>query len=279
MTETTAPPIPSVPHKWPARALPALFVAVAGLAFASWLLSTPPGLLGKADAVGYAICHRIDGRSFHLGDRQLPLCARCTGIYLGALAGLAALVVMGRRAGGLPTRPMLVVLFGFIAVMGFDGVNSYLTLFPGLPHLYEPQNWLRLVTGTFNGLALAALVYPVLNQTLWKDWENRPVVAGPRDLGVLVGLGLTVIGLVLTDNPVILYPLALLSAAGVVVLLTALDATFLLILTRRDGRAERWTGALLPLLGGFTLAILQIALVDAARFAIFGSWGGFVLPG
>jgi len=279
MTETTASPIAPVPQKWLARTLPALFVAVAGLAFASWLLSTPPGLLGKADAVGYAICHRIDGRSFHLGDRQLPLCARCTGIYLGALAGLAALVVMGRRAGGLPTRPMLVVLFGFIAVMGFDGVNSYLTLFPGLPHLYEPQNWLRLVTGTFNGLALAALVYPVLNQTLWKDWENRPVVAGPRDLGVLVGLGLTVIGLVLTDNPVILYPLALLSAAGVVVLLTALDATFLLILTRRDGRAERWTGALLPLLGGFTLAILQIALVDAARFAIFGSWGGFVLPG
>ncbi len=279
MADTAAPTVASVPRKWPARALPTLFGGLAALVFVSWLLSTPPGLLGKSVAVGYAVCHRIDGRSFHLGDRQLPLCARCTGIYLGALAGLTALAVMSRRAGGLPTRPMLVVLFGFIAVMGFDGVNSYLTLFPGLPHLYEPQNWLRLVTGTFNGLALAALVYPVLNQTLWKDWENRPVVAGPRDLGVLVGLGLTVIGLVLTDNPVILYPLALLSAAGVVVLLTALDATFLLILTRRDGRAERWTGALLPLLAGFTLAILQIALVDAVRFAIFGSWGGFVLPG
>lgn len=279
MIETTASPSASPPNKWSARALPMLFAGLAALVFVSWLLGTPSGLLGKADAVGYAICHRIELRSFHMGSRQLPLCARCTGIYLGALVGMVALAVMGRRAGGLPTRPMLVILFGFIAVMGFDGVNSYLTLFPGLPHLYEPQNWLRLVTGTFNGLALAALVYPVFNQTLWKQWEDRPVLADFRGLGVLVVLGLTVIGLVLTDNPVILYPLALLSAAGVVVLLTALDTTFLLILARRDGRVERWTGVLLPVLAGFTLAILQIALVDAARFSIFHSWGGFVFPG
>jgi uncharacterized membrane protein len=256
-----------------------LFVGVAALVFAAWLLGTPPGLLGKADAVGYAVCHRIDGRSFHLGDRQLPLCARCTGTYLGALVGMAALAVMGRRAGGLPTRPMLVILLGFIAVMGFDGVNSYLTLFPGAPHLYEPQNWLRLVTGTFNGMAMAALVFPVLNQTLWKNWESRPVLARFRVLGVLIVLGLIVIALVLTENPVILYPLALLSAVGVAVLLTALDTTFLLILARRDGRVERWTGALLPLLAGFTLAILQIGLIDAARFAVFRTWGGFVFPG
>lgn len=279
MAETATSSVASVQHKWPVRALPALFVGVAAVVFASWLLSTPPGLLGKADAVAYAVCHRIDARSFHIGDRQLPLCARCTGTYLGALMGMLALAVMGRRAGGLPTRPLLVVLLGFIAVMGFDGVNSYLTLFPGAPHLYEPQNWLRLVTGTFNGVAMAALVFPVLNQTLWKNWENRPALARFRDLGVLVVLGVIVIGLVLTENPVILYPLALLSALGVVVLLTALDTTFLLILTRRDGRVEGWTGAILPLVAGFTLAILQIGLIDAVRFAIFRTWGGFALPG
>jgi uncharacterized membrane protein len=279
MTETTAPPVPSVPQTWKVRALPVLFAGVAALAFASWLLSTPPGLLGKADAVGYAVCHRIDARSFHLGDRQLPLCARCTGTYLGALAGMAALAFMGRRAGGLPTRRMIVILLGFIAVMGFDGVNSYLSLFPGAPHLYEPQNWLRLVTGTFNGLALAALVLPVFNQTLWKDWADRPVLARWRELGVLIVLALIVVGLALTENPAILYPLALLSALGVVALLTALDTTFLLILARREARAQNWRGALVPLLAGFTLAILQIGLIDAVRFAIFGTWGGFVLPG
>ncbi len=64
-----------------------IFIAV-GLLLVGWLWNTPAGLLGKADALGYAVCHRIDVRSFHLGERQLPLCARCTGMYLGAMLGL-----------------------------------------------------------------------------------------------------------------------------------------------------------------------------------------------
>ncbi|MGH2523631.1 MAG: DUF2085 domain-containing protein [Anaerolineales bacterium] len=280
MAEITTSPVQTVSAPRPSRVLPSLVIGLAALVFVSWLLNTPEGVLGKADAVGYAICHRIDGRSFHLGDRQLPLCARCTGIYLGVLLGIVTLGVMGRaRWGALPPRPLIVALLGLIAVMGFDGVNSYLALFPGLPHLYEPQNWLRLITGTFNGLAIGALIYPVFNQTLWKDWQPRPALANFRELLLLAGLALVVIGLVLSENPVVLYPLALLSALGVVVLLTMLDAIILLILVRRENRAERWTGALLPLLAGFTLAMLQIGLVDALRFAIFRSWGGFPLPG
>lgn len=279
MTETLTPRA-AVAKPASARALPVLVAGAAALAFVSWLLNTPEGVLGKADAVGYAVCHRIDARSFHLGDRPLPLCARCSGIYLGALLGLVTMGALGRgRAGGLPRRGLLLALFGFIAAMGVDGVNSYLHFFPDAPHLYEPQNWLRLTTGTFNGLALSALVYPIFNQTLWKHWQARPVLGHVRELGLLAALGLIVIGLVLTENPLVLYPLALLSAVGVVALLTALDTTILLIVTRRENRAEGWTGALLPVAAGFALAILQIGLVDAARFAVFGTWGGFPLPG
>ena len=72
-----------------------------GLLLVGWLFNTPGGLLGKADAVGYAVCHRIDLRSFYIGDRQLPLCARCTGMYLGAMLGLVYQVFFGRRRAGL----------------------------------------------------------------------------------------------------------------------------------------------------------------------------------
>ena len=259
------------------RRLPWLVAGLGALVVASWLLNTPEGVLGKADAVGYAVCHRIDLRSFHLGDRQLPLCARCTGIYLGALLALG---VLGRkRLGALPPRWIVVVLIGFIGVMGFDGVNSYLTFFPGLPHLYEPQNWLRLVTGTFDGLAMGALIAPVFNQTLWARWENRAALAGPRDLLGLSAGGLILISLVLTDNPVVLYPLAILSAVGVVALLTVLDTVIVLVVARHENRAQGWGGALWPLMAGFTLAMLQIGLIDAVRFAVFHSWGGFNLLG
>jgi hypothetical protein len=58
-----------------------LLVAALAALLIAWLSLTPPGLLGKADAVGYAVCHRIELRSFHLDGRPLPLCARCSGMY------------------------------------------------------------------------------------------------------------------------------------------------------------------------------------------------------
>jgi hypothetical protein len=45
------------------------------IVFGVWFYIAPPGLLGKADSIGYAICHRIDERSFQIFGRQLPLCA------------------------------------------------------------------------------------------------------------------------------------------------------------------------------------------------------------
>jgi uncharacterized membrane protein len=237
-------------------------------------------LLGKADAIGYAVCHRIDLRSLHLGDRQLPLCARCTGMYLGALLALGVFAALGRgRAGGLPPRAVMAVLLSFIALMGFDGVNSYLSLFPGAPHLYEPNNTLRVITGTLNGLALATLTFPVLNQTLWADWDERPVLGGWRHLALLVALAGGVMALTLSGLHTVLYALALLSALGVLALVTALNTMLLLMAARRENRVNSWRGAVLPLVAGLTLAVLEIGLVDAARFAIFGTWGGIPLPG
>lgn len=280
MSDLTTQPAPRLPHLATSRALPLLVVAVAALALVSWLLNTPAGLLGKADAIGYAVCHRIEVRSFLLGDRQFPLCSRCTGMYLGALLGVVGMLLLGKgRAGGMPARWVMVVLVGFMGLMGIDGLNSYSQFFPGLPHLYTPQNWLRLITGMGNGLALAGLTLPVLNQTLWRNWEARPVLSGFRELAVLVVAAAVVVALVLSDNVVVLYPLALLSAVGVLVLVVALNTSILLLALRRANRAEGWTGAVLPLLAGLALAIIEIGAVDAVRFAIFGTWGGLPLPG
>jgi uncharacterized membrane protein len=253
-----------------------LALAAFALTAGAWLAFTPPGLLGKADAVGYAICHRIDLRSFHVGDQAMPLCARCTGIYLGALAGVLGMAALGRgRAGGLPRTPQLVALVGFIGLMGVDGLNSYATLFPGVPHLYEPNNWLRLATGTFNGLAVAGLLYPVFNQTLWREWDPAPVLRSWRELGLLALAAVGLMALVLTEEPVALYPLAVLSTLGVVGLLTMLYTIGLLAVTGRNNTLAGWRSAALPLVIGLTLALLQIALIDAGRYALFGTWAGF----
>ena len=62
-----------------------------------WMFFAPEGILGKADAIGYAVCHRIGHRSFHIGETQFSVCARCAGQYLGAVLGMLFLGIFRRR--------------------------------------------------------------------------------------------------------------------------------------------------------------------------------------
>lgn len=255
-----------------------LFTAVV-LLLLGWLLNTPPGLMGKADAVGYAVCHRIDVRSFHLGERQIPLCARCSGMYLGAILGLVYQAVIGRKRAGMPPKRVLFVLGLFAVAFVLDGINSYLHLpfFPGAPSLYEPSNTLRLLTGTGLGLVIAAILFPSFNQTMWADWSGKPALSGFRSLGLLLLLALGLDLLVLTENPVILYPLSLVSAFGVLALLTLVYGMLWLILFRSENKIVRVQQLLVPMVAGFGMALLQIVILDLLRYAITGTWDGFHL--
>jgi uncharacterized membrane protein len=88
-------------------------------------------LLNGSDWMGYAVCHRITERSFVINGRQFPLCARCSGMYLGVILVFLTLWLGGRlRWGALPRWPILLALLGFVAVMGLDGINSYLHFSP-----------------------------------------------------------------------------------------------------------------------------------------------------
>ena len=59
------------------------------------------GPVSVAAAVTYRIaglvCHQDGSRSFHIGPFPLPVCARCSGLYLGAVFGTLAGLGLGRR--------------------------------------------------------------------------------------------------------------------------------------------------------------------------------------
>jgi uncharacterized membrane protein len=253
-----------------------VYLAV-GLLLLGWLLNTPAGLLGKADAVGYAVCHRIEARSFHLGDRALPLCARCTGMYLGAMLGLAYQALLRPRHTGSPPWKVLLPLGLLAAAFVIDGLNSYLHFFSNAPVLYEPSNAGRLLTGTGMGLVIAAALYPAFNGTVWRDSSSRPALDSLPALGGLLLLALILDALVWTENPLILYPLALVSAGGVLVLLSMVYAIIWLMVVRAENRFLHKRELLLPLTAGLGVAILQIAAIGFVRFWLTGTWSGFVL--
>ena len=89
--------------------LPAAAVAWAVLVVAApWLASAS----GPADAgmslsalvygLGALVCHQQPDRSFHLAGAQLPVCARCTGLYLSAALGIVFAWARARSSRPLP---------------------------------------------------------------------------------------------------------------------------------------------------------------------------------
>jgi uncharacterized membrane protein len=267
------------------RAIRWLVPAAAALIFAGWLFVTPPGLFGKADAIGYAVCHRIDVRSFHLGARQLPLCARCTGTFSGAAVGLIFLTMIGSKRGGMPPWKIAIPLLLFVAAWVIDGSNSYLylikQLYPGalpqLPNLYIPNNTLRLLTGSGIGLAISAALYPTFNQTVWKRFDPQPALSDWRQLGALIGLMLLIDLGILSESPLVLYPVALIGVLGVLALLTMIFTMVWVMIMRQDNSFERLRDTWLPWTAGFTMAMILILAIDLFRLHLTGTWGGFPL--
>jgi uncharacterized membrane protein len=123
----------------------------------AFLAAIPAVILGASTLCSWAIaqgasmqwrvlfrlmCHGRIERSLALFDVPMPICARCTGIYLGMLAGLFAF----RLIPHLRERVMRWVAFAAIVPLGVDGMTQLLGF-------RESVNPLRVATGVIAGLA------------------------------------------------------------------------------------------------------------------------------
>jgi hypothetical protein len=172
---------------------------------------------------------------------------------------------------------MLVVLGIFILAFGIDGINSASVLFFQKPLLYQPSNTLRLITGTGMGLAMAVALLPAFNQTVWQSYSHRTALETWGQFGgLLVASGITIL-LVLSEIPFFLYPLTLVSAGGVVLLLTMVYTMALLMLFRRENHIAGYRQLLFPAAGGFLMTLTQIIIIDLGRYILTGTWDGFQL--
>ena len=251
-------------------------------ALAGWIYIAPPGLLGKLDAIGYAVCHRLDSHSLHVGGVQLPLCARCTGEFNAAAVALVFQGFVSRKRSKLPNRGILALLVIFFLSFAIDGSNSYLALmkttYPGafsnIPNLYVTDNTTRVFTGSGMGIAMATILYPMYNQSIWRVPEERRSLEWPQ-FGLLVGTVLLFDFGMLTDNAFILYPVAVISSLGVLALLTMVFSIVWVMLMKQDNAFDHLHQLWLPAIAGLTLAFLLILSIDLFRFNLTHTWGGF----
>ena len=73
-------------------------IAVSSVVWLALLIVTPLAPSSVATLIytaGAVICHQIPERSFHLAGFQIPVCARCLGIYAGAAAVASIHVLTG----------------------------------------------------------------------------------------------------------------------------------------------------------------------------------------
>jgi hypothetical protein len=190
----------------------------------------------------------------------------------------AYLVILGRgRASGIPRASILFTLVCFVAIMGADGINAflydtYLFHFPiDLPHLYTPNLELRLGTGLLCGYAFAGILLPVVNSTLWRDPDPRPVIGGWKQF--LGGIAVLAVFFAMNESEwgIFLYPLSILAAASTIILLALINMSFVVSFFQRAPSAVTLRDALNPFAAGVFLTLFELGVLSVMRFAVLGS--------
>lgn len=106
---------------------------------------------------GSFICHQIADRSFHIAGVQLPVCARCTGLYLGAAVGATAWVVLSISHLSF-ARARIALVIGAIPTL--------VTLATASLGIWDPGNALRAALAAPLGVVVGAVVAAVLVRRL-----------------------------------------------------------------------------------------------------------------
>ena len=121
------------------------------------LLLTAPALPVSAGAalylVGSLICHQIPERSFHVDGNQLPVCARCLGIYAGAtlMACLGCVAWFREPLGRWPAAR-----FRWTAALA--AVPTIVTVLAESAGVWPASNVERAIAGLSLGMGAALVV-------------------------------------------------------------------------------------------------------------------------
>jgi uncharacterized membrane protein len=151
-----------------------LVVAALALAFASGIAVVPWLEMRGAPAgpllrLAYApLCHQLPERSFEIGSHSMAVCARCTGLYAGGVAGL--LLALGGALARVRPRPWW--LAAAVAPTAIDFGFGWVGL-PALANL--PRALLAVPAGLVAGLFLSVAILDLFES---RNGAERPARGG-----------------------------------------------------------------------------------------------------
>jgi uncharacterized membrane protein len=203
-----------------------------------------------------AFCHTQPERTFVVNGHALPLCARCTGVYVGIVIAFAwALATPLRRAAAMPRRALwiciaIIVLF---AVLGFGRLYDMVDLRLGA----------RTAAGLYFGATLGVMIWPVIAN--WIGGASLYAWRRPQWLSFLLLLALlpAIVLAIAARIPMIHYITGLVSLIGLVGSWVTANTLVLLWISRLN---RRWS-----LLSRALIAIVAVGCF-AAEIGLLRWW-------
>jgi uncharacterized membrane protein len=240
-----------------------IFVVVGGLLLLALIFSPGVPLQWKMYAIVHGVC--AQQHNIFLAGLQFPLCARNSGLYMSFLLTLGYLYAIGRgRAAHIPPWPITIVLILFVLIMGVDGFNSLL-IDIHQRNLYEPNNFLRTLTGMGMGISVAVMLHIVLNMTLRQNVDDRaPVLRNWWELLGIMAIDLLALAAIYANLGFMFWPLAFIAFFGIsgVLYLVALLLTSLIM--GYEGKISSIRQLALPA----TIAIIPTLIILGAMSAL-----------
>jgi uncharacterized membrane protein len=120
---------------------------------------------------GSVVCHQLPSRSFYLWAAQMPVCARCTGIYIGAAAAAVVATIRLRQTIRLKPDPTSdTTTYDARVLLAIAALPTALTLIYEWTTGDTPSNAIRALAGVPLGAAVAFVIV----KTLRSPVEARP---------------------------------------------------------------------------------------------------------
>ena len=163
------------------------------------------------DKIGYAVCHQLPERSIFIEGKQLPVCARDTGIYIGSLISFLFILLSRKRRNAIPVRYISFTFVFFFILMGIDAFTSYLGI-------RITTNSIRLITGLLTGISLPFFIYPIIIDNIFESPEENHIIKTPYEIILLLLLVVSSYLLIFHFNTKLYYPIAFASVAGIGIL-------------------------------------------------------------
>ncbi|MGI6595498.1 MAG: DUF2085 domain-containing protein [Elusimicrobia bacterium] len=166
--------------------------------------------------IGSLVCHQSPTRTILVNNIPLPLCARCTGIYLGFLIGTLYQFILWRcHLKKLPVLKISILSIILLIALILESIGSYFGFWT------SHQN-IRLILGLLGGSSISLFLIPIFNFTLFiKETKQKEVGLSEWKEYIQLTLILGLISFLITSgiNKLILYYIfAILSVFGSILL-------------------------------------------------------------